>query len=393
MYTPLTVSEICNAMAAYQSSLISLKSLRAFLALCEMRAIRRAALNSRRNKSGFRVLYQKNEITALTGLSGRSSAKAITELERAGLVFFSPEEIRLNRQIPGFAQDLTEELRGGRSERRPVPVPRALLKHLAKASSGALILTALAYCIRGLTLSRVGEIKTSGRAKINWIASVFGLSERAVQYARAALIKDGVISEDATEKQWVLNRHGAYFAVLLTFGRTKSANMEPKRSHIGSTKKHKIAPQGVKTCAKIAAPYRDKKSYFVNRNQKTLSTAQKPAGVSTKQGRGGKPTIRDVKREDLFSFSNMEILYTQAVKAGIAEPSEAGALNFLAAACRARHVEGDAPRVFMGIIRKKLFKHITQADEDRALAALRLYRSDDPTRFRYESEYVWSKAA
>lgn len=382
MYTPLTISELCNAIAAYQSSLINLKSLRAFLALCEMRSIRRAALNSRRNKSGFRVLYQKKEITALTGLSVRSSTEAITELEKAGLVFFSPEEIRLNRQCPGFAQELTEEVRGGRSERRPVPVPRALLKHLAKSNSGALILTALAYCIRGLTLTRVGEIKTSGRTKISWIASVFGLSERAVQYARASLIKDGVISEDATEKQWVLNRHGAYFAVLLTFGRTKSANMEPKRSQFGSTKKPKIAPQGVKTCAQIAGPYRDKKSYFVNRNQKTSGSAPRPAGVSMKQGRGGNPTIRDVKREDLFSFSRMETLYRQAVEAGLSQPSEAGALNFLAAACRARSVEGDAPRVFMGIIRKKLFKHITQADEDRAVQALRKYRSEDPGRFR-----------
>ena len=100
------------------------------------------------------------------------------------------------------------------------------------------------------------------------------------------------------------------------------------------------------------------------------------------RSRVGEPNIRDVQREDLFSFTRMETLYRQAVRAGLAEASEAGALNFLAAACRAREVEGEAPKIFMGIVRKRLWKHITQADEDRALSALRKYRAEEPGRFR-----------
>jgi hypothetical protein len=45
-------------------------------------------------------------------------------------------------------------------------------------------------------------------------------------------------------------------------------------------------------------------------------------------------------------------------------------------------LEGDAPRIFMGIIRGKLWKNITAADEDRALGALRRYRAENPDRFR-----------
>jgi ribulose bisphosphate carboxylase small subunit len=36
----------------------------------------------------------------------------------------------------------------------------------------------------------------------------------------------------------------------------------------------------------------------------------------------------------------------------------------------------------MGIIKQKLWKNITQGDEDRALAALRKFRSENPDRFR-----------
>ena len=49
-------------------------------------------------------------------------------------------------------------------------------------------------------------------------------------------------------------------------------------------------------------------------------------------------------------------------------------------------VSGDAPRIFMDIIRKRLWSNITQADEDRALAALKRYRTDDQERFRYREK-------
>ena len=49
--------------------------------------------------------------------------------------------------------------------------------------------------------------------------------------------------------------------------------------------------------------------------------------------------------------------------------SEADVLNWIAASIRARETENPG-RVFMGIIKKKLFHHITQAQEDQARRAL-----------------------
>jgi hypothetical protein len=89
-----------------------------------------------------------------------------------------------------------------------------------------------------------------------------------------------------------------------------------------------------------------------------------------------------VRAEDLKSFGRVEELYRQAVRLKLIEPTEANAINFIGAAARATRVEGDAPRIFMGIIRGKLWKNITDADEDRALGALRRYRGDNPDRFR-----------
>lgn len=42
---------------------------------------------------------------------------------------------------------------------------------------------------------------------------------------------------------------------------------------------------------------------------------------------------------------------------------------------------------------ERLWHHITQADEDRALAALRRYRNDDPEKFRYRPRLTLASAA
>src|SRR5205823_1591059 len=101
-----------------------------------------------------------------------------------------------------------------RSPTRPVPVPRAVLRFLARGEKRALSTTMIAYMIRGLTLARKeGEISGRGAAKLSWISAVAGLSERAAAYARKELIRVGWISPDTGSKQWKLNRHGAYFSI------------------------------------------------------------------------------------------------------------------------------------------------------------------------------------
>jgi hypothetical protein len=89
-----------------------------------------------------------------------------------------------------------------------------------------------------------------------------------------------------------------------------------------------------------------------------------------------------VRVEDLRCFSRAEALYWQAVDSGLISHSEANALNWLGAAARATSVNGDAVRVFVGIVRRRLWKHITHEQEERARRALVRYREKDPRRFR-----------
>src|SRR5207247_2658020 len=126
---------------------------------------------------------------------------------------------------------------------------------------------------------------------------------------------------------------------------------------------------------------KDRKTPYGSKYQKTH------AGVSANQGGGDRgdepPNLRNVKTQDFFHLGRCEVLYWQAVEAGIVVHSECSALNFLAAAVRARSIEqGDPARVFMAIIRRKLWSYITSEQEDVAHAALSRIRQTDSLRFR-----------
>ena len=86
--------------------------------------------------------------------------------------------------------------------------------------------------------------------------------------------------------------------------------------------------------------------------------------------------MHDVKREDLENFSRTEALYEQAVWAGWVERSEARFLAWFAAAVRAKSAggAGNPVRIFNGIVRRGLWHHVTQAEEDRARQAIARYR-------------------
>ena len=94
------------------------------------------------------------------------------------------------------------------------------------------------------------------------------------------------------------------------------------------------------------------------------------------------PSLRRILPEDFHRFDRMESLYRQAVVRGWINGSEAMALNFLAAAVRAREHGRDPARLFVALVRQGLWSHITQGQEEKARCALARFREANPDRFR-----------
>lgn len=422
-YKTQTVVQIGNLVGAYDAGDISLGAMRVYFAALVSVAAREAAKRSYakvRRRGGVTPRFIIQELSRTTHLPLKRVTKELRTLKKATLLSFTESDITFHEYERETCSAGIVALTGGRSCRRPVPLPRTLLRFLAKSSKASLTKTALAYCVRGLTLSRSGEISGKGSIKATTIATTLNMSERSVRSARATLLSLGFITDDEASFQRKLNRTGAYFTMNLSWVSPEASKGVIKRVGLsgGATKGPKakdslssacnayapqsgvdnsrvlnagFAPPGAKNRTLFAPPYKDKKTYFVIKNQETQRRTLNPSGLCTAKTQKPKPrvqsalpppNIRDVRAEDLKSFGRVEELYRQAVKVKLIEPTEANAINFIGAAARATRVEGDAPRIFMGIIRGKLWKNITQGDEDRALGALRRYRGENPDRFR-----------
>ena len=285
----------------------------------------------------------------------------LRRLVRAGLLTFSESAITVGDASPlEDAEELARLAAGsGRSPRRPVPVPRPLLRLLARSTQPSLVKTLVAYLVRGLAIDRrTGELRAKGSVKATWIARVFGLSERAARYARRELIRHGVISPDGGSSQLKLNRDGAYFVLNMAWG--GSPHRDPNEA--------KVAPLGAESAPEFAPPGKDKRTSSELKYQKAPS-AEATGGCG--RGGEGKPSLRSIRPDDLRRVSSVMSLYEQATRAGWLERSEANLRNFVAAAVRATQVRGDAARIFVTIVRRRLWHHITLEQEERAIQAIK----------------------
>lgn len=392
-YKTITPVQLCNGLSALAAGTIGFRAFRVYVACFAIVAAREAADRARKaggRRGGVMRRYRIEELQRLVGEgSGRKVRGDLARLGRAGLLAFRETEIRIAETPLPSAEDILEVAAGARSSTRPIPVPRSVLRFLARCTKPALAKAVVAYLIRGLSIDRrTGEIRSRGSVKLSWIEAAAGISERAARYARAELVHLGWIGRDRGSLQRKLNRDGAYFQIDLAWrcpprgapARADGGRSAGEEGISGTAPRTGIAPRGAEDVRRFAPPRERPETPNGSKYQRTRGAD--PAGVFSKPSEG-RPTLRSIRREDLGSCSRMEELYWQAVGKGIIGHSDSAALNWLAAAIRANGVrDGDPVRIFVGIVRRRLWSHITQVQEERARQALAQFREVDPGRFR-----------
>jgi hypothetical protein len=365
-YKTVTPIQIANCLSAYAAGRLSYRGVRVYFGCLSLVAIREAANRYQRrqgNKPRPEVCFRLCELCKLTGLAEKVIKREIRGLRDSAVLSWGQKRVSANPDIIDGSEELLRGLAGKRSPKRPIPMPRSVLRFLAATPKCSLGKTMLAYVLRGLTIDRKGgEIRGVGSVKASWIADTFGLSLRSVKAARKTLIDSGFISKDTSSFQRKLNRDGAYFRV----------NLEWKE---GEGAMPQIAPQVAKNARLFAPPYKDLKTSYEIKNQKAQSPALKLAGVC-KANENSELKLSDVRREDLKSFTRAQALFLQAVKAGWMRGSESDFLNWMAAAIRANTAKNvrDPVRVFVSIVKGKRWELISQAQEERARVLIGHYR-------------------
>ncbi len=184
----LPVDQLLLPWHAYQHGLLTPMVLRGYLASREMPE-RRCEL-----APGTRVHYRARELQELLGPAvRRSQATAVIEaLEASGLVAWTEPAIRLITQ-PTDLQGLDPSAYAAmRAHVHPllyrVPVPRRMLRYLAREGSPGLIATTLGVvlqCVRYFRKDK--QCRSGGTLSVAWLVDCFGLAERTAYRSLATL--------------------------------------------------------------------------------------------------------------------------------------------------------------------------------------------------------------
>lgn len=400
-YRPITVHQLILVWWLFQAGHITKRQLRVWFALHEM-AERRRYMGEDRE-----ACYETRELLHLIGgrSGGPREAKARSELSgdlsrlsALKLIAFSEHSIQFARSadqialldLSGFWTMLGQMDTPGRT----VPVPRRMIRALAAGftkASTALIFTILIRCL--FWHKQTSSYRMDGRYKLGWVAEVFGVSRRQLSDARTRLIELGWISALDVD-QWKLNRWGLHDLIDHAWNPSHAAEQNNQQAceSSGGASGETACPSADFSGETATPDLTDSLSLTgESLHQKPAPTRAGPAGVSLRSTSGGRkktgrrrsgsggalppPNIRDIQAGDLGDTDRLLELHRQACTAGLANASEAGRLEFMALAERARCRGSKPGAMFFWFLRERKSEFITLADEDEAARRLREHRN------------------
>jgi hypothetical protein len=386
-----TVTQLVMAWSALREGEIGLKELRVYFALAEMKS-RRCGCTDDDPPPEFTPL----EVRRLVGGAGGERAAVnkllavglLREVSKTSIEFATdPGELRFEPKTLEATLDIIPN-----NDRR-VPVPRRIVRLIAGGARRTLIATILGHLIRCMFYKR-GMCHPKGCVKASWIAEVFGISERAVKGQRQHLVALGWLLPQETSQR-TLNGHGLWVTINLAWDRVSEAKErlyepvaaaagggegtpEPAVAEADSPAKLSLPPEE-QVPPNLPALIEDPKPLprGGSKNQEPASGGTTGVYISESESKkteatADRPTLRDVKPEDLLDPARLLDLHAQAVAAGYVSSSEADRLNVFAAANHARVIGSrNPPGLFVRILRSGLWSFLTQDDEDVARVQLR----------------------
>ena len=313
------------AWSYLRSGDIQLRDFRVWLACHELIARRCET------EAGRKPHFTHDELRLLVGTTAEQHVRSsLNRLETHGLVQFFEDEVRV---IPHEVAD---------DPGRPVPVPRPLLRLLARSSGRAFIATTLGHLLRCLFYKR-GRCRSGGWCKASWVAEVFEVSLRAVREARARLLSLGVFRM-LNADQLRLNRLGRPLVVCLLWA-------------------GESAPRRTESTTESAPPREHKKLSYRRVDHQEPARAAGPAGARL---RAKDPDLDDVTEVDLKDPWRLAALFKQARLRGWVRKTEAEILAVFSAAAHACRVGARPGALFRWMLIRASYSAITCGDEDRA---------------------------
>lgn len=363
--------ELLGVYFAFTASLVRWYDLRVWFA-CQEAVARRCGA-----RKGIPMRYSAAEIHALVGGAGGEHVRAaIRRLEAAGLLCWSESAITFGNSSEEIrSEDLSglwmmvEDL--GQPNRK-VPVPRRTIRFIAAAARKVLTATMLGHLLRCCYFRR-GGYASEGSCSAAWVARVFGLDERNVKIARKNLVAVGWLMP-LTADAWHRQRYGARWAVNPAWSQSERSRQSAVPSDGGAPiVSPERSPRNEISAGQRSPLLSLKENSSGSKNQKPALPAVRPAGSCRRKEVSRKaPTLKHVVVEDLRDTARTLRLFEAAVGQGFVSRSEADLLKVVAAAERALRVaSANTCGLFVTLVRRKLWHHITLDEEDAARRRLK----------------------
>lgn len=374
-FRPITVLQVCMAWWAYRTGLLTrYLDFRVYLALHEVAERRLAAMRVRKHKTQGTLVpvpARRELLGELHGLVGGNSDRlvrgALSRLESARLVTLTGSFLAFADK-PSSLENAPLELRtlldgltrNTKLGERRLPVPRPILRLLARSATPSLAATVLGYLMRCVWW-RGTELRIESSCTAGFISERFGVDIRSVKRARAELRRIGwlvSVGPSVVDDE----RH-----VLPNLSWTGAAAERPNNRALPCTV---LSPSTNEKDTKLSP-------HTTTPQLRSGSKYQQPVPQGLAGNRGAKgddsnPRLADVRPVDLSSVARMDALFEQATSRGLVKRTSADRLRFFAVGARAlRLASRNAGGFFAAVVRRGLWHVISQADEDRAIAQLR----------------------
>lgn len=347
--------ELAALWWAYRRDHIRFLDLRVALAAREMLA-RRCLL-----APGRAPCFALGELAALTGATPRNLRASLRRLAGLGMLRWAEDAVEF---AEGTASSQDPEyqawVEGIPNHRRRVPVPRRMLRLLARGAR-PVRLAAVLGCLFRCAYQRGRALALRGRVKASWIAETFGVDLRRVKDARSELVRSGWLVPEGGDDQRAMNRWGRAYRV------------DPGWCDPETRGGLRLPPPPIDPGPGMPPPITDGEPLPRSGNQEPVAGGD--AGVRNSQGEEKRlppPDLRRVRPEDLGDTARTLELHRQAAGQGLVSGSESDRLKVLAAAEHARAAgRRNPPGLFVALLRRGLWSHLTSGDDEAAARRLK----------------------
>jgi hypothetical protein len=353
----VAIASLMACWRACRSSMLGIGDFRAWLACHEMKARRCLA------QEGRAPVYTVAELARLLGVSEKTARGSVHRLVDAGLLVWSESVLAFPDPPDGLDLGLEDSIARGRGN---LVIPRRWLRVLAEGATPAVIAVALGVLLRCLS-RRQGGFDGWGRVKASWIARTFGVDLSRVKLARAQLVRLGWITPEPSE-QWIMNRHGKAYRIVLDWDRPDGRQTRPPRpAEVRETPPPDLDQEPFQERNQNQEPAGGPTGFCLQDSGTRTAPTPSPTSLPS-------PTLRDVRAEDLKDTDRLLDLFDQAVAQKRVGASEADRLKFVAAAEHALGIGKANPcGLFAYLVRGGCWRYLTQKDEDRANARIKAY--------------------